>query len=50
MKKSKIKTNYFKFINKIKTNPYLYVSMYNSAKTELSPSEFKILQEQLSIA
>ncbi|WP_157359402.1 hypothetical protein [Wenyingzhuangia fucanilytica] len=43
------KLNYFEFINRIKSDPYLYTSVYNDAKKNLTPEEFKRLQQKLSM-
>ncbi len=43
-------THYLNLINKIKGNPYLYVSTYKEAKKNLIPNQFTELQHRLSIS
>ncbi|MGY5352844.1 hypothetical protein ACXGQW_09865 [Wenyingzhuangia sp. IMCC45533] len=40
-------TYYLNIINKIKNNPYLYVSTYKEAKQKLIPDQFIQLQNSL---
>ena len=44
------KLNYFEFINRIKSDPYLYTSVYDDAKKNLTPEEFKLLQKKLAMS
>lgn len=41
-------THYLKIINKIKNNPYLYVSTYREARKNLIPDQFTQLKNSLS--
>ncbi|MGY5354805.1 hypothetical protein [Wenyingzhuangia sp. IMCC45467] len=41
-------SQYFDLILKAKkNNPYLYVSVYNEAKRNLIPKQFRLLQEKI---
>ncbi len=40
-------THYLNIINKIRANPYLYVSTYKEAKMNLVPAQFQKLQHNL---
>ena len=50
MKNTSHKLNYFEFINRIKSDPYLYASVYDDAKKNLTPEEFKLLREKLDMS
>lgn len=47
--KNPTSTNYLSLIQKIKNNPYLYISIYKDAKAKLSAIQFQQLQQNITL-